>query len=145
MPPAPHPADVAAIQELREAWVAAVARRDPTALADFLTDDYEVWAHAAPPLTGPSAAADAMRGALSRFDIDQRFEPIETVISGDWAFERGIETMRVTPRDGGESRTLTQRALLLMRRGADGRWSYARGMTNGLPTEDGSARPAGAR
>jgi ketosteroid isomerase-like protein len=43
--------------------------------------------------------------------------------------------MRVEPRDGGPTREMTQRAMLILRRGDDGRWRYARGMTNGLPPE----------
>jgi len=120
-------------ERVREAWVAAVANGDPDALRPLLTDDYEVWAHGAPPLVGVDAAINAMRGAIARYHIAQSFEPSETVIAGDWAFERGLERMIVTPVDGGPSQTLSQRALLILRRGDDGQWRYARGMTNGLP------------
>ena len=125
---------------LRAAWVAAVADRDPDVLRFLLAEDYEVWAHGAAPIVGPDAAIAAMRGALERFSIAQSFEPLETLIAGDWAFERGIERMTVTPRGGGASQQITQRAFLILRRGADGQWRYARGMTNGLP-----ATPAGPR
>ena len=120
-------------EKVRAAWVAAVANGDPDALRPLLTDDYEVWAHGAPPLSGVDAAINAMRGAIARYHIAQSFEPSETVIAGDWAFERGLERMTVTPIDGGPAQTLSQRALLILRRGDDGQWRYARGMTNGLP------------
>lgn len=126
--------DLAAIAAVRVAWVQAVADANPNALRDFLADDYEVWAHGAESIRGPAGAAAAMAGALARFDIAQSFEPIETVVCGDWAFERGIETMILTPREGGEPREIVQRALLILQRGSDGRWRYARGMTNGLPS-----------
>jgi ketosteroid isomerase-like protein len=74
-----------------------------------------------------------MRGAMERYHITQSFEPAESVIAGDWAFERGIERMTITPVAGGPTQTMTQRALLILRRDADGQWQYARGMTNGLP------------
>jgi len=122
--------DLRAIAELRTAWTNAVAARDPDALKDLLTDDYEVWPQGAAPLIGPAAAAAAMRGAVERFDIVQSFEPIETVVAGDWAFERGIERMMLTPRDGGEKRTIEQRTLLIETKGPDGKWRFARGMTN---------------
>jgi hypothetical protein len=32
-----------------------------------------------------------MRHALDRFNVVQRFDPLETIICGEWAFERGIE------------------------------------------------------
>jgi len=118
---------------VRAAWVAAVAARNPDALRPLLTDDYEVWANAVPPLCGIDAAIEAMRDALARYHIEQGFEPVETVIAGDWAFERGVERMTVTPVGGGPPQTMAQRAFLVLRRGADGQWRYARGMTNGLP------------
>ena len=120
-------------ERVRAAWVAAVANGDPEALRPLLTDDYEVWAHGAPPLSGVDAAITAMRGAIARYHIAQSFEPSETIIAGDWAFERGLEQMTVTPIDGGPTQTRSQRALLILRRGDDGQWRYARGMTNGLP------------
>lgn len=131
--------DRAAIAAVRDAWVASVASRDPSAIRDLLTDDYEVWAHGAPPIRGRDAAAAAMSAALARFTIEQSFEPIETVVAGDWAFERGVERMRVTPLDGGPPRDMSQRALLILHRGRDGRWRYARGMTNGLPAPSSAA------
>lgn len=118
---------------VRAAWIAAVAANDPDALRPLLTEDYEVWAHATPPLRGIDAAVGAMRAALERYHIEQSFEPVETVIAGDWAFERGMERMTITPIAGGSPQTLTQRALLILRRGSDGNWRYARGFTNGLP------------
>lgn len=125
--------DRAGIAALRDAWMAAVASGDAEALRDLLTEDYEVWANAAAPIVGVDGAVAAMRGALARFRVEQRFDAIETIVAGDWAIERGTESMRVTPIDGGESRDASQRALLVLRRGADGRWRFARGMTNQLP------------
>jgi uncharacterized protein (TIGR02246 family) len=122
--------DLSEIAALRAAWTRAVAARNPDALTDLLTDDYEVWPQGAAPITGPAAAMAAMRGAVERFDIVQSFEPIETLVAGDWAFERGVERMVLTPRDGGEQRTLEQRTFLIEKKGADGRWRFARGMTN---------------
>jgi ketosteroid isomerase-like protein len=136
-----NPADAAKARVIaaRHRWVAAIAARDPQQLRDLLWDDYEVWANAAPPIQGIDAAIAAMSGALERFDIVQSFEPIETVVSGDWAFERGIESMNLTPRAGGQSQVMRQRALLILRRGPDGAWRYARGMTNALPAAPGAA------
>ena len=128
-----HPAEESAIAALHGAWVGAVARGDVSALRALLADDYEIWAHGAPPLRGADAAARAVGAAAERYAIEQSFEPVETVVAGAWAFQRGIERMRVTPLAGGEPRVQEQRALLILRRGEDGCWRYARGMTNGLP------------
>jgi uncharacterized protein (TIGR02246 family) len=130
--------DQAAVDAVADAWVVAVANRNADALRDLVTDDYEVWAHGVPPITGPDAVVATMRAALAVYSIEQIFEPVETVIAGDWAFQRGVEHMRVAPNAGGPRREMVQRALLILRRGADGRWRYARGFTNGLPPNGGT-------
>lgn len=127
------PIDQSTPSAVRDAWIAAIAARDAESLRPLLTDDYEVWAHGVEPFVGPDVAVAAMAAALERNRVEQSFEPIETVIAGDWAFERGIERIEVTPLDGGPMRSASQRALLILRRGDDGRWRFARGMTNGLP------------
>jgi uncharacterized protein (TIGR02246 family) len=126
-------ADRDAIRALRDRWVEVVASGDARGLADLVTDDYEVWTHGAPPLGGPQTVVAVMGAALARLSVEQSYEPSETIVSGDWAFQRGIERIRATPRGGGEARENVQRALVILRRGDDGRWRYARGMTNGLP------------
>ena len=123
----------AGVAAARDRWVAAIAAREPARLRDLLCDDYEVWANAAPVIRGIDGAIAAMSQALERFDIVQSFAPTETVVCGEWAFERGIESMELTPRDGAPKRHMQQRALLILRRGPDGVWRYARGMTNALP------------
>ena len=133
------------IDALRDAWVAAVRVGNAAALADLVTADYEVWTHGAPTMRGPDVVVAAMGAALARHSVDQAFEAVETVVSGDWAFQRGIERIHATPRDGSASITATQRALLILHRGSDGRWRYARGMTNGLPKDAVETGGASAR
>src|SRR4051794_28575566 len=97
----PAEAAEAGVVAARDRWVAAIAARDPQRLRDLLCDDYEVWANAAPAIQGIDASIAAMSAALERFDIVQSFEPTETVVCGEWAFERGVESMNLTPRAGG--------------------------------------------
>lgn len=125
--------DRKAIDAVRDAWIAVVATGDARGLADLVTPDYEVWAHGAPALSGPQLVVATMGAALAKFSVSQAYEPAETVIAGDWAFQRGIERLRVVPKGGGPAQEHTQRALVILHRGTDGRWRYARGMTNGLP------------
>lgn len=143
MTPSSTPADCSTPANLRAAWIAAIAARDAEALRALLTEDYELWANATAPVAGAGATVAAMHGALERYDIVQRFEPVETVIAGEWAFERGLERLTVTPVAGGPPQTMTQRALLILRRGEDRQWRFARAMTNGLPPESPAASVAG--
>jgi ketosteroid isomerase-like protein len=46
------------------------------------------------------------------------------------AFVRGVEYDHLRPRSGGPEVEQSQRSFTLIRREADGRWRFARGMTN---------------
>lgn len=123
-----------AIAQLHQDWVAAVRRGDAEGLRDLVTADYEVWPNGAPPMQGPDATVAGMAAALAKYVVEQAFDSTELVVAGDWAFERGVESVRATPREGGPSVSRSQRAFLILRRDAVGRWRYARGMTGALPT-----------
>jgi ketosteroid isomerase-like protein/predicted nucleotidyltransferase len=125
--------DRAAIDAVRDAWMAVVASGDARGLADFVTPDYEVWAHGAPVMGGPQTVVALMGAALAKYSVKLSYDALETVIAGVWAFQRGVERIRAVPHDGGPAQEQAQRALLILRRCDDGRWRYARGMTNGLP------------
>ena len=96
-------ADRAAIDALRDRWIAIVASGDVRELADLVTPDYEVWTHGAPALSGPRTVVATMSAVLAKYAVSQSYEPVETVIAGEWAFQRGIERIRVVPKGGGAS------------------------------------------
>lgn len=127
-------AAAAAIGQLHEAWVATVRRGDAEGLRDLVTADYEVWAAGAPTIRGPDATVAGMAAALATYAVEQVFDSHELIVFGEWAFERGVESVRATPREGGPAVSRSQRAFLILRRDAVGRWRYARGMTGALPT-----------
>jgi len=116
-----------AIDTLYAAWADAFRRRDIDAVLRLLTDDYVLLRPGAPRL-----AADAIRLALvaafAAFDIEMAFEREERVVSGDLAFEQGWDVQTVRPRAGGDARTQRQHVAVLLKRGTDGVWRFARGM-----------------
>jgi len=67
-------------------------------------------------------------------------EAVRGGLEGDLAFVRGVETNRLRARDGDASIERTQRAFSVLRRGADGRWRFARGMTRFRPAPPSSSR-----
>ena len=121
-----------AIDALYVAWRDAFGRRDVDAILDLLTPDYVLWAPNAPAMS----AADLkprLVAALAAYDVDVSFEREEQLVSGDLAFERGWDVQVVKPRSGGAGRTQRQRVFLVLRRGPDGRWLFARGMSQPGP------------
>ncbi len=120
------------IEQLYDAWRAAMTRRDIDAVLDLLTPDYELWSPSAAPL-GREALRPALAAAFQAHDVEPSFEREEQIVAGDVAFERGWDVQRVRPRGGGDAQVRRQRVFLLLRRSADGRWRFARGMSQPGP------------
>jgi uncharacterized protein (TIGR02246 family) len=133
----------AEIDALFEQWKAAVAARDVEGVAALVADDCEFWSNAAPPMRGKDAVRATLAEFYRRFEHRQEFERHELVVRGDLAFARGIEDNVLHPVDGGAEIRHRQRAFMVIRREADGRWRFARGMTNQLPPETPPTAPAG--
>ena len=111
-------------------WADAVRNGDIETLVSLITEDAEFWTHGLPAISGREAVIPIYKTLFENYKLEQRFESKERCIAGDWAFERGIEKNTVTPRNGGAPVEKEQRAFMILRRCADGRWRYARGMTN---------------
>ena len=120
--PAAHTPD-----QLFADWAAAMSRGDADALASMVTEDAEFWSHDRPPLIGRDAVAAAFREVFATYKVEQRWERVERIATPDLIVERGIEVNTV----GGT--TYRARAFTVLRRGSDGRWRFARGITTVLP------------
>jgi len=121
------------IDLLYEAWLDAYRRRDVETILDLLTPDYVLWPAGRPPMTREQLEP-LLVAAMNAYEITPSFEREDQIVSGDLAFERGWGVQHVRPRDGGEERTQRQRVFLVLRRGADGHWRFARGMSQPGPT-----------
>jgi uncharacterized protein (TIGR02246 family) len=117
-------------------WSEAVRGGDLETVVEMVTEDAEFWTHGAPALVGREAVRAAFGPVFAGFEMVQDFKLLELVVQGDLAFVRGVETNRLRARDGDASIERTQRAFSVLRRGGDGRWRFARGMTNLPPEED---------
>jgi len=120
------------IDQLYETWAKAFERKDTKAILDLLTPDYVLWAAGAPPMNRDSLAP-RLTEAFSAYDIIPSFEREERLVSGDFAFERGWDIQQVRSRTGSEVRMQRQRVFLVLQRGADGRWRFARGVSQPGP------------
>jgi uncharacterized protein (TIGR02246 family) len=124
-----------AISELLDAWRDAMRSGDANALASLVTEDAEFWTHGVAPLIGRQAILDTLTPVLTGYEVEQELDLQELVVSGDLAFMRGMEHNTMRAKDGSQTLERRQRAFSIMRRGADGKWRFSRGMTN-LPPEE---------
>lgn len=121
------------IEELHHAWRGAISRGDMEGALELLTPDYVLWAPSSPPVVGREPVRSMLSAALAQFEIHPGFEAEEQIVAGDLAFQRGWDIQTIQPRKGGAPTIQRQRVFLILRRGKDGRWRFARGMSQPGP------------
>ena len=124
--------DLAAIAEFNKRYLGAINNEDIATLSSLTTEDHIMLAPGRPPTVG-KAANDAANGRVfQQFDIVETWTPLETVVSGDLAYQRGTYTVDATPKTGGGKPSPQARGnfLRIYRRMPDGQWRMTRDMFN---------------
>lgn len=120
------------IDDLYSAWARAYRERDLDAILALLTEDYVLWAPGLPPMTRDSLRP-RLTAVMDTYDITPSFECEERIVSGTLAFERGWDVQHAQPRAGGEPKIQRSRVFLVLQQGHDGKWRFARGMSQPGP------------
>lgn len=123
-------ADLAAIAEFNRRYVGAINDGDIATLSSLTTQEHIMLSPNRPPRVGKAENDAANGAAFERFDFDESWSPVETVVAGDWAYQRGTYTVISTPKAGGATRTSTGNFLRIYRRQPDGSWRMTRDMFN---------------
>ena len=122
--------DLAAIAEFNRKYLKAINDEDIATLSSLTTEDHILIASGRPPTVG-KAANDAANGRVfQQFNIDETWTPIETVVSGDLAYQRGTFTVAATPKAGGNTTNTSGNFLRIYRRQPNGEWRMTRDMFN---------------
>jgi uncharacterized protein (TIGR02246 family) len=108
----------------------ALRRGDCDALADLVTEDAEFWSPGTAAVRGRDHVRSMLRDACQQYLVERTWDEVERVTGDDFVVSVGIERTRATPRAGGDPVEVTQRGWTMARRGTDGRWRFARGITN---------------
>ena len=111
-------------------WMDAGRRGDADTMASLVTEDSEFWSHGRPAMRGREVVRQSFLAAMADYDVEQRWESVERIVAGDWAIDRGIEHNTVVKKSDGTRVQVTQRGFTVLHRESDGRWRFARGMTN---------------
>ena len=123
--------DLAAIAAFNQRYLGAINDEDIATLSSLTTEDHIMLAPGRPPTVG-KAANDAANGRVfQQFDIVETWTPVETVVSGDLAYQRGTYTVDALPKAGGGKPTHSQGNFMrIYRRMPDGQWRMTRDMFN---------------
>ena len=122
--------DIAAITAFNERYLGSINDENIATLSSLTTEHHMMIAPGRPPIVG-KAANDAMNGrAFEQFTFDETWNPTETVVSGDLAFQSGSYTTIATPRAAGEARSVKGTFLRIYQRQPNGEWRMTRDTFN---------------
>jgi ketosteroid isomerase-like protein len=123
-------ADLAAIAEFNRRYLQAINDEDIATLSSLTTEDHIMIASGRPPLVGKAANDAANARVFKQFDIVETWTPVETVVDGNLAYQRGTFTVAATPRAGGNTTNTRGNFLRIYRRLPDVGWRMVRDMFN---------------
>ena len=128
--------DLAAIAAFNQRYLQAINDEDIAALSSLTTEGHIMLAPNRAPIVGKAANDEANGRAFEQFFFDETWTPVETVVSGDWAHQRGTFVVVATPKAGGDAQEISGSFLRIYRRQPNGEWRMIRDMFN----SDGSAQ-----
>ena len=115
----------AAIQALNQQWEKNFENHDPAGLAALFTEDCVRMPQGGPATVGRPALEAAYRQDFAevwKAQAKVRLNAEEVIISGEYAFARGVDTL-VQVQDGTQLEE-TGKWLFIFRRQTDGTWKY---------------------
>jgi ketosteroid isomerase-like protein len=134
--------DRAAIDSIRREIEAAENAGDADRMSLHFAPDAVAMAPNSPATVGAETSRAGLRAFFDAFTIEIHYTSEEIVVSGDWAFDRGTSTERVTPKAGGPVTTANAKYLWLYQR-LNGEWKQARVIWNSNDPLPNAVAPAG--
>jgi uncharacterized protein (TIGR02246 family) len=129
-PAGPTPADTAALEKLRNDFVAAYNSADVARLTGLFTADAVLLLPNQPPVEGQQAIQGYFQGFFSQFNATFAITSQEVRYGGEWAFDRGGYQVKLTPKTGGKEIEDSGKYLVILERQQDGSWKIARDIDN---------------
>ena len=125
--------DLAAITAFNAKYLKALNDEDIETLASLTTEDHILISSGRAPTVGKAANDAANARVFKQFDIVETWTPVETVVDGNLAYQRGTFTVEATPRAGGSTTKTSGNFLRIYRRQPNGEWRMTRDMFNSTP------------
>ena len=122
--------DLAAIAAFNAKYLKALNDEDIDTLASLTTEEHILISSGRPPTVGKAANDAANARVFKQFDIVETWTPLETVVDGNLAYQRGTFTVEATPRAGGNTTKSSGNFLRIYKRFPDIGWRMVRDMFN---------------
>ena len=90
-------------------------------------------------LIGRQAITDDTGAMFEGMSAELTLSSEEVEVAGDWAFDRGSYTMKMTPKGDGEPMEEKGKYIVILQKQTDGSWKFAREVWNSDDPLPGSA------
>ena len=116
------------IRTLQAAWIDALKAGDIDRLMSMVTDDVVVAHPGGMTTRGKAELAEDFHRFFRNYRMEQGATSEETIVAGEWAFDRASVSTQIVPVAGGQASRVNSEVIVILRRGADGLWKIARTM-----------------
>ena len=116
------------IQGVAMRWTAAVEAGDLERLGSLMTDDIIVIHGNGRLICGKATVLSDFARSLQDFSVQQRVEREETIVSGEWAFDRAKVHTTIRSRRSDDTKEFDSRSVTILRKQSGFGWRVARVM-----------------
>jgi uncharacterized protein (TIGR02246 family) len=129
-PPMNDPADIAAIGQVRSAFIKGYNTGDATLIASLYAADGQGQANHQPTAKGHDAILAANKANFDAMTASLEVVADATMSNGTYGMDRGHFKLTLTPKGGGPAITDEGRYVVLLMKGADGAWKVTMDIDN---------------
>jgi uncharacterized protein (TIGR02246 family) len=140
-------ADLKAIGALRDAYATAFTAEDAANTSALFTPDGVLMNDNAQQIVGRDTIRAHFEKMMAGMETDIQLKSEETVVNGDWAYDRGQTWVHIMSKDPKSTMPMIMdqgKYLVVLRKQADGGWLIARAMGNSNigppPTPEAAAK-----
>ncbi len=123
-------ADTAAINDIWVQSASSLNAGDIDRWVSFWTEDAVQMPPNEPPVIGKDQIRVWIKDVSDQFTFNMDITNEEVGVAGDWAFSRGIYTVTLTPKEGGQPVFIDGKYITIFARQPDGSWKRHRDIFN---------------
>jgi len=118
--------DIDTINKMRDDFVSAFNAGDSVTVIGFLADDAIGMPPDVPAQVGKEIYGAFVEELMRTHDVNESVTALETVIAGDWAYDRGHWEATVKNKADGAQSEVGGDYLWILRKSTDGEWCITR-------------------
>ena len=118
--------DVREIRGVADRWTAAVEAGDVERLGRLMTDDIVIIHGNGRLVRGKEAVMNDLARSFRDFSVQQTVESEETMVAGEWAFDRATVHTTISSPSSGDTKKFDSRTVTILRKQSGCAWCVAR-------------------